>query len=126
MTSVQLSEEQFQTLLGRLSTGNANANANGGGAAAVSSQTVKAVRPSIDLDMTESEWEVFVDDQWARFKRMAKLTVVSEIRDNLRACCSIQLNKRLFDVKGVSLLNAASEEDLLSWIKAIAVKRLYK
>ena len=65
------------------------------------------------------------EDQWARFKRMAKLTVIEEIRDNLRQCCSPQLNKRLFDVKGAATLNAASEEDLLSWIKEIAVKGVH-
>ena len=49
-----------------------------------------------------------------------------DIRDNLRQCCANQLNKRLFDVKGVALLNTATEINLLQWIKDIAVKGIHK
>ena len=118
---VQLTQEQFQQLLGRLTTGN-----NEGGAAATgSSKSVKPTRPTVDIDTSEGEWSVF-EDQWARFKRMAKLTDIEDIRDNLRQCCSTQLNKRLFDVKGAATLNAASEADLMAWIKEIAVKGVHK
>ncbi len=123
--AIQLTEEQFQTLLGRLSTGNSN---NEGGTAPVpvsSKAAVKAVRPTIDIDTTEGEWAVFVDN-WSRFKRMAKLTATADIRDNLRQCCSTQLNKRCFDVKGAATLDAASEENLLAWIKALAIRRVHK
>ena len=120
---VVLSQQQFETLLGRLTGNNGNGN-NDGAATPGSSKLVKPSRPTIDIDTSESEWSVF-EDQWARFKRMAKLTVIEEIRDNLRQCCSPQLNKRLFDVKGAATLNAASEEDLLSWIKEIAVKGVH-
>ena len=57
---------------------------------------------------------------------MLHLTSVVDIRDNLRQCCATQLNKRLFDVKGATMLDAASEENLLSWIKEIAVKGVHK
>ena len=117
---IQLSQEQFQQLLGRLSGGNVT-----GGAAASSSKAVKPERPTVDLDTSEGEWAVF-EDNWSRFKRMAKLTTDVEIRDNLRQCCSAQLNMRLFDVKGAATLDAASEEELLSWIKEIAVKGIHK
>ena len=120
---VVLSQQQFETLLGRLTVNNGNGNSDGA-ATPGSSKLVKPSRPTIDIDTSESEWSVF-EDQWARFKRMAKLTVIEEIRDNLRQCCSPQLNKRLFDVKGAATLNAASEEDLLSWIKEIAVKGVH-
>ena len=57
---------------------------------------------------------------------MAKLTVIEEIRDNLRQCCATQLNKRLFDVKGAATLDAAEEVQLIEWIKEIAVKGVHK
>ena len=123
MAAVQLSQEQFAELMGQLrSPGGGNAAA---AATASSSRGLKNERPSIDVDTTESEWAVF-DDNWSRFKRMAKLVAVDEVRDNLRQCCATQLNKRLFDVKGVATLNAASEADLLVWIKEIAVKGVHK
>ena len=118
---IQLSQDQFQQLLGRLGVG----NNDGGGAAANSSRSVKPTRPTIEIDTTEGEWAV-IEDQWARFKRMTKLTDLTDIRDNLRQCCSTQLNKRLFDTKGADLLNAASEANLLTWIKEIAVKGVHK
>ena len=117
---VQLSQQQFEELLGRL----ANGNPTDGGAGSTRS-SVKPERPKIDIDTTEGEWGVF-DDNWSRFKRMAKLTAIEDIRDNLRQCCSAQLNKRLFDIKGAATLNAASEADLLSWIKDIAVQGVHK
>ena len=116
--AVQLTDQQFEQLIGRLQGGRTDA-------APTSSKVVKPERPSIDIDTTESEWAIF-EDNWSRFKRMAKLTTADEIRDNLRECCEPQLNKRLFDVKGVATLNAASEADLLKWIKEIAVKGVHK
>ena len=120
---IQLSQQQFEELLGRL--GNATGTSNDAGGTVASSRCVKPERPSIDIDTTEGEWSLF-EDNWSRFKRMAKLTDIMDIRDNLRQCCTPQLNKRLFDVKGTAMLNAASEEDLLSWIKDIAVQGVHK
>ncbi len=124
---VQLSQEQFTELLQTLTGGNAGGNARGGtgGTGESSSKSVKAVRPNVDVDTTEGEWAVF-EDNWGRFKRMSKLTAATEIRDNLRQCCAAQLNKMLFDVKGPATLNSATEENLLNWIKAIAVKEAHK
>ena len=118
---IQLSQQQFEQLLGRLTV----RNNEDGAAATASSKSVKPSRPTIDIDTSEGEWSVF-EDQWARFKRMANLTDIDGIRDNLRQCCSVQLNKRLFDVKGAATLNAAAEADLLVWIKEIAVKGMHK
>ena len=55
---IQLSQAQFEQLLGRLAVGN---NAGGG---ASSSKSVKPERPTIDLDTTEGEWSVFEDNSW--------------------------------------------------------------
>ena len=119
---IQLTNEQFQALL----SGFQQAAVGGGGTNGGSSKSsVKPVRPSVDEDTTEGEWAVF-EDNWLRFKRMANLTDVVDIRDNLRQCCSTSLNKRLFDVKGSSTLNSAAEVDLLAWIKDIAVKGVHK
>ena len=115
---VQLSADQFAQLLGRLSGGAGDADVN-------ASKSVKPVRPSIDIETTEGEWAIF-EDQWARFKRMAKLTTTVDIRDNLRQCCADQLNKRLFDIRGSAALDNASEDELLKWIKEIAVRGVHK
>ncbi len=66
------------------------------------------------------------EDHWDRFKRMSKLTVTADIRDNLRQCCSSSLNKRLFDLKSAATLNSASEDDLLKWMKEVAVKGVHQ
>ena len=98
---ITLTQEQFQELLGSRNGGNDGPSKAG-----------TPMRPAIDIDTTEGEWAVF-EDQWDRFKRMAKLTAIADIRDNLRQCCASQLNKRLFDVKGGAVLNAATEKELL-------------
>ena len=119
---VQLTNEQFQLLIGAFQAQQATSTGGTGGS---SSKSVKPVLPSIDIETTEGEWAVF-EDQWARFKRMATLTSIDEIRDNLRQCCAAQLNKRLFDVKGAATLDAATEVNLMKWIKEIAVKGVHK
>ena len=61
---IQLTAEQFQELLGRLNTAPVEP--------VPVAVKVKPERPSIDIDSTESEWLVFVDN-WSRFKRMSKI-----------------------------------------------------
>ena len=116
--AVQLSPEQFDLLLARAGQ---NVGQNVGNV----EKSVKPVRPSVDVDTSEGEWAYF-KDWWSQYKRMAKLVAVGGIRDNLRQCCTPQLDKRLFDIKGSETLNAATEEDLLKWIKEIAVKGVHK
>ena len=120
---IQLSDEQFQALLGACRGAPAASAApppnNGPSRASV------PLRPTVDVDITEGEWAVFRDN-WSRFKRMANLVTVLEIRDNLRQCCFAPLNKQLFDVKGSDALDSASEADLLPWVKEIAVKGVHK
>ena len=95
---IQQTGDQFNELLVRLNAGNNGNNID-------PSKAIKPERPTFDVDTTEGEWSVF-EDNWNRFKRMAKLTAIDNIRDNLRQCCAPQLNKRLFDVKGTASLNA--------------------
>ncbi len=123
---IQLTDEQFAQLMQRV--GPVTTTGDGGQVSApktASKSSVKAVRPSIDIETTEGEWAVF-EDNWSRFKRMACLTSEDDIRDNLRQCCSSSLNKRLFDLKSAATLNAATEIDLLKWMMEIAVKRVHK
>ena len=128
MMAVTLSEDQFAQLLDKLqgtSGGSTGADGNGGITDSTSkSQTAKPNRPTVDVDTTEGEWAI-IEDQWLRYKRMAKLSNLDEIRDNLRQCCAPTLNKRLFDLKGPATLNSASETDLLQWIKDTAVKGVH-
>ena len=126
MAAVQLSDAQFNQLLEKLKgAGGGAAGADGNGGSSTTDSTSKSAkppsRPIVDIDTTDGEWAIF-DDQWSRYKRMAKLTALDDIRDNLRQCCGPSLNKRLFDLKGPAVLNSATEEDLLLWIKQIAVK----
>ncbi len=120
---VQLSAEQFDQLLARAGQNNVGNNAGNSGVNV--DKSVKPVRPSVDIDTSEGEWAYF-KDKWSQYKRMAKLTAIDGIRDNLRQCCAHQLDKRLFDTKGGDTLNAATEENLLIWIKEIAVKGVHK
>ena len=113
---VQLTNDQFQQLLGMVVSGNRDTQ---DGASVKLSE-----RPTIDIEATEGEWVVFTDS-WSRYKRMAKLTAVVAVKDHLRQTCSQQLNKRLFDLKGPDALDAATEDVLLAWIKDIAVRGLH-
>ena len=126
---VQFTQEQFEQMM-QAWRGMSTMSGDGRNAATLSSSTgskssVKPVRPSVDFETTEGEWAVFIDE-WERFKRMANLVETVGIRDNLRQCCSSSLNKRLFDLKSPATLNTATEEDLLAWIKDIAVKGVHK
>jgi hypothetical protein len=125
---IQLTAQQFAELMQQwraqpTTSGNERPVATPSGTGSKSS--VKPVRPNVEFETTESEWAVF-EDEWERFKRMANVSTVVEIRDNLRQCCSSSLNKRLFDLKGRAMLNAATEVELLEWIKDIAVKGVHK
>ena len=126
--AVTLSDAQFAQLLKKLQgAGGGATGADGNGASTDStskSQAVKPNRPTVEVDTTEGEWAIF-EDQWSRYKRMAKLTAVDEIRDNLRQCCASVLNKRLFDLKGPTALNDANEKDLLAWMRQTAVKGVH-
>ena len=128
--AVTLTEAQFTQLMQKLQGaggGASGADGNGGNVTDSTSKSHSAKppsRPTVDVDTTEGEWAIF-EDQWSRYKRMAKLTAIADVRDNLRQCCAIPLNKRLFDLKGPAVLNQASETDLLLWMKQTAVKGVH-
>ena len=74
---VQLSNEQFQQILGLINTGNQGNQER---------PTIKpSERSTVEIEVTEGEWTVFLDS-WARYKRMARLENAVAIIDNLRQC----------------------------------------
>ena len=101
------------------------AGAGGGGQGGARSTEKRPPRPEADIDMTESKWLVFLD-KWERFKRMTGLQEVQKIRDNLRQCATESLDRRMFELKGSAVLNGATEEHLLDWMRQIAVKGLHR
>ena len=79
------------------------------------------VRPVIDLDSAEGDWEFFLSE-WTRYKRQAELDNQVDVTDELQAACTKDLRKELFDFVGQSTLNTLDEDSLLAKIKAIAIK----
>jgi len=53
---------------------------------------------------------------------MTSLTDGTVIRNELRSTCSPKVNELLFNFVGPEVLNTASEENLLKYIKSVAVK----
>ena len=81
-------------------------------------------RPTINADIDDRDWTLFLDT-WARYKSMAALTDPAIIRMELRAACSAEVNKMLFEFVGPTVLDACSEDELLGHIKSIAVKEVH-
>ena len=82
-------------------------------------------RPVIEANLSDSDWALFIDT-WSRYKAILAMTNVDEIRMELRAACSPDVNKLLFEIVGPSTLNVASEEEMLAHIKSVAVKGVHK
>ena len=87
----------------------------------------KPDRPVIDCDLDDQEWVLFLDT-WERYKTMIDLssTDVNAIRMELRAACSADVNKLLFEYVGAVKLNSCTEQELLAYIKSVAVKVTHK
>ena len=82
-------------------------------------------RPSIEANLSDSDWALF-EDTWKRYKAMTGLRSDGELRMELRASCSSDVNKLLFEYVGPTQLDGATEEELLAHIKSVAVKGLHK
>ena len=87
----------------------------------------KPDRPIINANIDDREWALF-EDAWARYKKMCKLADedVENIRLELRACCSSDVNKFLYEYIEPTKLNCCTEEELLLHIKTVAVKVVHK
>ena len=75
-------------------------------------------RPPVDLGSSETQWAFFLDE-WGLYKRRASLKP-EHLTDELRACCSMELRKTLFDLLGSSL-QTLDEDGLLEKIRSVAV-----
>ena len=76
-------------------------------------------RPEVDLGYSETQW-AFFEDEWKLYKRRAALQI-HQVNDELRACCSKELRKTLFDFVGSSTLENYTEAELLQKIRETAV-----
>ena len=82
-------------------------------------------RPSVGLDISESQWALFIDS-WNRYKNICRLTEPNVIRNELRAACTDEVNRLLFELIGPESLNTATENYMLQQIRLITVKGLHK
>ena len=82
-------------------------------------------RPIVNINTDEREWELF-KDSWNRYKAMTGITDQNILRMELRASCSQEVNKLLFEYIGSEALDTASEANLLEHIKRVAVKGTHK
>ena len=90
-----------------------------------SSSVKKPDRPVIEANLSDNDWALFLDT-WSRYKRMTKVSDEEEKTMELRACCSADINKLLFDFVGPATLNTATESSLLAHIKSVSVKGVHK
>ena len=90
-------------------------------------KTKRPDRPVINTGINDREWAL-AKDSWVRYKQMCNFseTDVDAIRLELRASCSEDLNKQLFEYVGSAVLDTCTEEQLLNHIKLVAVKTVHK
>lgn len=83
--------------------------------------TRKPDRPAVDLECSETQWLFFVDE-WGMYKRKANLHGPTDITDELRSCCTVELRQALFNSIGSERLSQVTEDNLLAEIKKTAVR----
>jgi hypothetical protein len=87
-------------------------------------QLHKPERPTIEADSSDNKWIIFTD-AWVRYKDMGKLQDLNDIRNELRSSCSSSVNEMLFNFVGPEALKTATEDQLLQYIKSVAVKTVH-
>ena len=90
-------------------------------------QSKKPDRPVVHTGLDDREWLLF-EDTWSRYKAMVRLPSedVGSTGMELRAACSADVNKLLFEFVGADTLNTCSEDELLRHIKSVSVKNTHK
>ena len=88
-------------------------------------KTKRPERPTISTDSSDNEWQIFIDS-WGRYKEMADITEDAEIRNELRATCTSDVNSMLFNLVGAQKLKTATEDELLRFIKSVSVVEVHK
>ena len=84
----------------------------------------KPNRPTISADCSDNKWIIFTD-AWRRYKQMTHLQNIQEIRNELRSTCDSNVNEMLYNFVGPDALENATEAELLSYIKSVAVKTIH-
>lgn len=87
----------------------------------------KPDRPTVNNNIDDREWALFID-AWSRYKQMCNLMQadVGTVRLELRACCSTEVNKLLFEYVGATVLDTVTEAQLLGHMKEVTVKTVHK
>ena len=87
----------------------------------------KPNRPTIQTDMDDINWTIFIDS-WNRYKKLANIGTTEDVCLELREACSTDINKLLYEFVGASELNSEdlTETKLLEHIKLVAVKTVHK
>ena len=94
-----------------------------------SKKTRRPDRPIVNAGIDDREWALF-EDTWSRYKTMINVSSTNDddaqtIRLELRASCSDEVNRMLFEFVGPTTLNTCTEDDLLAHIKSVAVKEVH-
>ena len=71
-------------------------------------QTKKPDRPTVDSGMNDREWAL-LEDSWSRYKKMTNIVDLETIRMELRAACSVDVNKMLFEFVRAETLDTCTE-----------------
>ena len=87
-------------------------------------RTKKPDRPIINAGMDDREWAVYLDS-WSLYKNMTEMTDANKLRMELRASCSPDLNRMLFEFVGADVLNTCTETQMLQHIKSVAVRETH-
>ena len=83
-------------------------------------------RPVINANLDDRDWAI-CEDSWTRYKTMLNIDRdEARKRMELRAACSDEVNKLLFEYVDPENLNACPEPDLLKHIKEVAVRSIHK
>ena len=80
----------------------------------------KPDRPEVDLGISDAQWSFF-NNEWDIYKKRAGLEG-DDLKLELRAACTVDLRRNLFDFIGEKGLSLCDEANLLKHIKQIAVE----
>ncbi len=84
------------------------------------SKTRKPERPEIDTGASETQW-AFFKRKWETYKKRSGITG-DELKQELEAACTIELQQGLFDFVGEDQLDRCTYQELIVYIKAVAVE----
>ena len=113
--SVELTQGVLQELMQGAVTAALQANRE----SVVQTRVKHAERPEVDVGYSESQWAFFIDE-WRSYKRRTALPAEKVVHE-LRASCTKELRKIIFNLVGGNTLETIPEHELLEKIKSSAV-----